>query len=220
MPAGSGKKAAMGIFTLSMLNIAAVLSIVNFPEQAEYGYRIVFYITASALCFFMPTALVSAELASAWPKDGGVYLWVREAFGPRWGFVTVFMQWLNSLPWFATVLTFVATALAYVWEPELAKNRWFVYCVVVGTMWFCTVLNFRGIRLYALLSSVGALIGTVIPAAAMTGEAAGVAAALSVAAGITPARLDCGVLSRELTQVCGFALHFGELGLSREERKP
>ena len=34
MPAGSGKKAAMGIFTLSMLNIAAVLSIVNFPEQA------------------------------------------------------------------------------------------------------------------------------------------------------------------------------------------
>lgn len=88
MPAGSGKKAAMGIFTLSMLNIAAVLSIVNFPEQAEYGYRIVFYITASALCFFMPTALVSAELASAWPKDGGVYLWVREAFGPRWGFVT------------------------------------------------------------------------------------------------------------------------------------
>lgn len=167
MPAGSGKKAAMGIFTLSMLNIAAVLSIVNFPEQAEYGYRIVFYITASALCFFMPTALVSAELASAWPKDGGVYLWVREAFGPRWGFVTVFMQWLNSLPWFATVLTFVATALAYVWEPELAKKRWFVYCVVVGTMWFCTVLNFRGIRLYALLSSVGALIGTVIPAAAI-----------------------------------------------------
>ena len=60
----------------------------------------------------------------------------------------------------------------------------------------------------------------VIPAAAMTGEAAGVAAALSVAAGITPDRLDCGVLSRELTQVCGFALHFGELGLSREERKP
>lgn len=60
----------------------------------------------------------------------------------------------------------------------------------------------------------------VIPAAAMTGEAAGVAAALSVAAGITPDRLNCGVLSRELTQVCGFALHFGELGLSREERKP
>ena len=38
----------MGVFTLSMLNIAAVLSIVNFPEQAEYGYAIIFYITAAS----------------------------------------------------------------------------------------------------------------------------------------------------------------------------
>ncbi len=57
----------------------------------------------------------------------------------------------------------------------------------------------------------------VIPASAMTGEAAGVAAALSVAAGITPDLLDCGILSRELTENCGFALHFEELGLNRTE---
>lgn len=106
------KSNKMGVFTLSMLNIAAVLSIVNFPEQAEYGYAIIFYITAASICFFIPTALVSAELAAAWPKDGGMYLWVKEAFGPKWGFVAVCMQWLNSLPWYATVLTFVATTLA------------------------------------------------------------------------------------------------------------
>ncbi len=58
-----------------------------------------------------------------------------------------------------------------------------------------------------------------IPAAAMTGEVAGVAAALSVAAGITPDRLEYATLSRELTQTCGFALHFGELGLAQEGRR-
>ncbi len=161
------KNARMGIWTLSLLNVAAVLSIVNFPEQAEYGYQIIFYVTASAICFFLPTALVSAELASAWPHDGGLFLWGKEAFGPGWGFVTVSMQWLNSLPWFATVLTFAATTLAYIFYPPLAQNRLYVYLMIVGTMWGCTLLNCRGIRLYALLTSNGALIGTVLPTVVM-----------------------------------------------------
>lgn len=161
------KGAKMGVWTLSMILVAAVLSIVNFPEQAEFGCAIVFYLVASGLFFFIPIALVSAELAAAWPYEGGVYLWVREAFGPEWGFVTVSMQWLNSLPWFATVLTFIATALAFLIDPTLAKNRIFVYSVVVISMWLCTFLNFFGIRTYAKISSLGALFGTVIPSIAI-----------------------------------------------------
>ena len=107
--------------------------------------------------------LVSAELAAAWPYDGGMYLWVREAFGPEWGFVTVCMQWLNSLPWFATVLTFIATSLAYMFEPALAQDRLFVYLVLVTAMWGCTVINFRGIRMYERITSTGVIVGTVFP---------------------------------------------------------
>lgn len=189
------KNSTIGVITLSLMNVAAVLSIVNFPEQAEYGYQIVFYITASAFCFFLPTALVSAELASAYPENGGIYLWVREAFGPKIGFITVFMQWLNSLPWYATVLTFIATALAFMFRPELAQNRLFVYVVVVATMWICTVLNFRGIKLYALLSSAGALLGTIIPAGAIILLAAvflgrGNAPAIPFSADVFVPRLD------------------------------
>ena len=106
------KKAGMGVFTLAMLNVAAVLSIRNLPSQAEYGWSIIFYITAASICFFLPSALVSAELASAWPEDGGVYQWVKEAFGPKWGFVAIAMQWVENLPWFPAVLTF-AWASAY-----------------------------------------------------------------------------------------------------------
>ena len=87
------RAAGLSVFTMTMLTVAAVLSLRNLPSQAEYGYSIIFYITAAAICFFVPSALVSAELASAYPEDGGVYLWVKQAFGPRWGFVAIFMQW-------------------------------------------------------------------------------------------------------------------------------
>lgn len=155
---------AMGVFALSMINVAAVLSIVNFPETAEFGCRIVFYIGAGALFFFVPVALVSAELASTFPEDGGMYLWIKEAFGPKWGLAAVLMQWMNSLPWFATVLVFVATASAYVWNPALAESRLYVYAAIVVSMWLCTFASFRGIRAYAFLSAFGAIAGTLLPA--------------------------------------------------------
>lgn len=153
----------MGVRTLALLNVAAVLSIRNLPSQAEYGWSIIFYLTAASICFFLPSALVSAELASGWPENGGVYLWVKEAFGPRWGFVAIAMQWLENLPWFPAVLTFVAEAIAYVIDPALAKNRVFVFMVILIALWGGTWLNFKGMKLSAFLSSSGAVLGTMIP---------------------------------------------------------
>ena len=53
-----------------------------------------------------------------------------------------------------------------------------------------------------------------IPNAAMTGEAAGVAAALSVQHGVLPHELDIALLQKELKEKCGFPLHYKDLGLN------
>ncbi len=157
------KKASLSVFTMSMLTVAAVLSLRNLPSMADYGWSIIFYLVMACICFFVPSALVSAELASTYPEDGGVYLWVKEAFGPKWGFVAIFMQWVENLPWFPACLTFVASAIAYVFNPELATNKWFVFVTILITLWLATFLNFKGMRLSAFLSSSGVLLGTVIP---------------------------------------------------------
>ena len=159
------KQNSMSVTTMALLTVAAVLSLRNLPSEAEYGYSVIFYITMAAICFFVPSALVSAELASSWPQEGGVYLWVKEAFGPKWGFVAVFMQWVENLPWFPAVLTFVASSIAYVFNPEWANNRWFVLITIWVMLWLATFLNFKGMRLSAWLSSSGALAGTLIPGA-------------------------------------------------------
>ena len=187
-------KSSMSIFTMSMLTVAAVLSLRNLPSQAEYGYSVIFYMIAASICFFVPSALVSAELASAWPEDGGVYLWVKEAFGPKWGFVAIFMQWVENLPWFPAVLTFVASSIAYVFDPKLAANRWFVLITIWVMLWLATFLNFRGMRLSAFLSSSGAIAGTVIPGIAIILMAVGY-----LVAGKTPMiRFSAGALIPDL----------------------
>jgi putative glutamate/gamma-aminobutyrate antiporter len=157
----------LGIFTLAMINVAAVLSLRNLPSMAEYGYALIFYLALSSFCFFIPSALVSAELASGWPREGGVYLWVKEAFGTKWGFVAIFMQWVENLPWFPAILAFVASALAYLINPALATNKLFVIVVIWVSIWTATFLNFRGMRLSAFLSSSGVISGTIVPGLAI-----------------------------------------------------
>lgn len=153
----------LGVFTLMMINVAAVLSLRALPGLAEYGYSLIIYLSLAAACFFVPSALVSAELASGWRGEGGVYLWVKEAFGTRWGFVAIFMQWVENLPWFPAVLAFAASDIAYTFDPALAENKPFVVGVIWASLWISTLLNFRDMKLSAFFSTSGAIGGTIVP---------------------------------------------------------
>ena len=160
-----GPARTLSAFTLAMINVAAVVSLKNLPIMAEYGWAMIFYYCLAAVTMFIPTALVSAELATAWPKTGGVYIWVREAFGTSNGFLAVWLQWINNMPYFPSILAFLAVALAYTFVPELQESRHFALAVVLIATWCITLLNFRGMKLSGLVSSVGVIAGTLVPGA-------------------------------------------------------
>ena len=78
---------SISIFGICMFSIIAVDSIRALPINAAYGPALVSTLLLGGLLFLLPCALISAELASAWPQDGGLYVWVREAFGLKTAFV-------------------------------------------------------------------------------------------------------------------------------------
>jgi len=157
----------LGLFGLAMINIVAIASLRDLPQMASYGIGSIFFYVLAALIFFLPVSLVAAELATAWPERGGVYVWVREAFGERWGFVAVFLQWFQNLCWFPVVLTFGAASLAFAVMPEhsseLAESKHFIVGVVLLVYWVSVLLNFRGLSGSARISILGAFAGVVFP---------------------------------------------------------
>lgn len=80
-PASSESPRRLGAKSLALISLAAVLSLRIFPSVAEDGWSSIAYYLLGALFFFLPLALVAAELGTGWPKAGGLYAWVREAFG-------------------------------------------------------------------------------------------------------------------------------------------
>ncbi len=138
-------------------------SLRNLPVVAEYGFSCVFLYLVVALVFLIPSALISAELATGWPKAGGVYDWVKEALGARWGFFAIWMQWVHNVTWFPAILAFVATLLAHMFSPEMADNKWFLFSVVFFGFWGMTLLNLMGVKISSWFSILGVLLGTILP---------------------------------------------------------
>ncbi len=158
-----GSKATLGVFALTMLNVAAIVSLRNAPIMAEYGLGMIFFYLVAAIVFFLPSALVSAELATGWPKLGGVYVWIKEALGPKTGFLGVWMQLINNVVWFPAVLTFIAATLAYIFNPEMGNNSTYIFIISMVILWGATFANFFGMRASSLISSIGAIAGTFVP---------------------------------------------------------
>lgn len=159
----SSSKRVLSVFSLVMINVIAVDSLRTLPITAKLGFSLLSYFLLAALAFFLPVALVSAELATAYPKTGGIYIWVREAFGKRVGFITIWLQWIYNVVWYPTILAFIAATLAYLFSPSLANNTTFLLATILGLFWFFTILNCFGMRISSFISSAGAIFGTLIP---------------------------------------------------------
>lgn len=150
------------VWTICLINIAAICNIKNFPLLAEYGLSIIFFLLLSAIFFFLPVAFVSAELASSFP-DKGVYTWVREGLGPRLGFLAIWLQWIENVIWYPTILSFIAATFSYLFDPELSTNKTYIFFMVLFTFWPTTFMNFLGMRVSGWVSAITALFGTLIP---------------------------------------------------------
>lgn len=148
---------------LAMINVAAITSLRNLSIMVEYGFSSIFYYVLAALFFFIPSALVCAELATGWPRSGGIYRWVTEAFGDHCGFFAIWISWMLSISWFPAVLTFTAAAMAYMFMPELIHHKGYMVCVMLGVFWLATAMNFFGMQLSGWISTIGVILGTIIP---------------------------------------------------------
>lgn len=159
----SGPRKVLSVFSLVMINVIAVDSLRTLPISAQYGTALIFFYVIGALLFFIPIALIAAELATGWPQTGGVYVWVREAFGKRWGVVAIWLQWIYNVVWYPTILSFLAATIAYLINPELVNNKVYLLSVILGMFWGSTILNCLGMRVSSWVSTIGAVVGTIIP---------------------------------------------------------
>ncbi|MEY3798724.1 MAG: hypothetical protein RLZZ406_25 [Pseudomonadota bacterium] len=159
----------ISVIPLALMNIIAVFDLTGLATQAEYGLSSIFYYLFAGVFFLAPIAFVAAELAASLPQSGGVFRWVGEAFGPRWGFVAIFLQWANCTIFFPTSLTFAWVAFAYInpnlsLDQAISNNPVYTIAAVLIIFWSAVYATLRGLKTSTRTVIICGLIGTIIPA--------------------------------------------------------
>jgi amino acid transporter len=148
---------------LALLMVASVGSIAQLSDSASFGLGAVTVYAVPALLFLLPVGLVSAELATSHP--GGIFVWVRQAYGDRTGFQATWFVFMNSVTLYPSLLSFGAASLATaIGRPDLATNGVYMGLVVLVVFWLATWIVSRGMRATAGISNVGLIAGTITPA--------------------------------------------------------
>lgn len=160
----TGASKYMSIMQLAMLTVVVVASLRSLPAIATYGLGSVTLFVVPALLFLVPTALVAAELATTW--KGGVFTWVREAYGERAGFLAIWLQWIQNVVWYPTQIAFIAASLSFViGQPDLTNNGLYTAIVILVLYWGSTLIALAGGNLFANVGSWSGIFGTILPAA-------------------------------------------------------
>lgn len=158
-------KTKLTTFSLVMLMVGAIDSVRNLPSTALFGSALIFFFIFSAIVFLIPSSLVSAELAATYTEKSGIYHWTKLAFGEKSAFLAIWLQWINTMVWFPTILSANAGTLAYLINPNLAQNKFYLISIILGTFWILTIINLKGIKTSAKFSNYCAIAGTLVPIA-------------------------------------------------------
>lgn len=162
MKAWSSEK--ISVLALVLLISGAIDSIRNLPTTALFGSQLIFFFIFSAFVFLIPVALVAAELSSTFAEEeGGIYSWVKHAFGENVAFFTIWLQWINTIVWYPTILSFIAGTFAYLIEPSLAQNKFYLISVILIVFWSLTILGLNGLRASSAFAGFCAIAGMIVP---------------------------------------------------------
>ncbi len=105
-----------------------------------------------AVIWALPSALITAELISELPVQGGAYQWYRAGLGPFWSFIFTYLEWLS---WAVDAVIYPALFAKYLLQPFFADPSLALLAPIwLAMIWGCAWLNVRGVKEVGFLSII------------------------------------------------------------------
>jgi len=146
-------------FDLIFFTVCAILAIDTIGQSSSYGSQAIFWLVVSAATFLIPYGLLTSELATTFPVEGGPYEWVRLAFGHMAGAVTAVLYWLSNPIWLGGTLAATAiAALDALWGTKIGGNTGLSILVGLAFIWVAVMMNILSLRSMKWVPNLGAIV--------------------------------------------------------------
>jgi len=103
-----------------LATVCITLVVESVAPTAAIGNSQYFWWILLIIGFCLPYGMISAELGSTFPSEGGMYDWVKKAFGKKMAGRVAWNYWINFPLWIASLAVAVTDVVAGIFEVELS----------------------------------------------------------------------------------------------------
>ncbi len=150
------KKYKFRLFSAVLATVCIILVGDAVAPTAAIGNSMYIWWAIMLIGFFMPYALISAELGTQYPSEGGMYTWIKKAFGKKWASRVAWFYWVNYPLWIASLADLITTMIMQMFGIEM--EMWMVLAIQIFYIVLVTVLGMLRISQSDWVSNIGAII--------------------------------------------------------------
>ena len=133
------KKKKFRLFDAILATVCITLVAESVSPTAAIGNSQYFWWLFLIIAFCVPYGMISAELGTTYQSEGGMYDWVKRAFGAKWASRVAWNYWINFPLWIASLAVAVTDVIAGIFDLEL--NIWVLLILQLGYTWLVSFLG-------------------------------------------------------------------------------
>lgn len=127
------------LFDAVLMSVVVILVVESAAPAAAIGTSQFFWWIFLLILFFLPYGMISSELGTAYTGDGGLYDWVKKAFGSRWGGRLAWLYWINYPIWMASLAVLFVQVAQTIFKLHL--NTVGSIIIQLTFVWFVVLLG-------------------------------------------------------------------------------
>ncbi|MCD6426839.1 MAG: APC family permease [Caldisericaceae bacterium] len=153
-------KKVLGRWDLLLFTVCAILVLDTVPSSAAMGMQTFFWWVVTLFLFFIPYGMITAELGSAIPNQGGMYVWIRRAFGDTAGSMASWLYWINVAYWMPSVYVLFAGTFASLFFPKM--STWGQIGIAIIMVWLTVYFGILSLGSSKHIPNIGAIAKVVV----------------------------------------------------------
>ncbi len=146
----------LGAGDMTLFTVSAILLLDTLATSAAIGVSSITWWFILGVVFLVPYCLMNAELGTTYPEQGGLYAWIRDMFGARWGTRLTWLYWFNTILWNCSVLVMFAGVLAQMFFPDMSLG--IKIAITIAVSWLVVALTVLSLRIGKWIPNAGAII--------------------------------------------------------------
>ncbi|MEP1230415.1 MAG: APC family permease [Litorimonas sp.] len=145
---------------LTLFTVSAIVLLDTLAASASIGASSLTWWLLLGVIFMLPIGLITSELGTTYPAEGGISVWIKQAFGQKWATRAMWAYWINVAIWLPAIFILFAGVFARLFHLDINITQQIIIGIVLT--WMSVAVDVFGLKIGKWVPNLGAVLKMVI----------------------------------------------------------